>query len=277
MRTKGIFVLWLATLGIFFITASGWSNNIYEGTDKVKRPDIIKKKTKQPPKETSEPPKEAAKEPENPPPFTQSLYRDDKRLNADEALKRLREGNERFVTNRLLGPNRTPERRKATVKGEKPFAVVLTCSDSKVPPELIFDQGIGDLFVIRTAGNVADRVVIGSIEYAVEHLGAKLIMVLGHKSCGAVEAATKTDRAHGEIRTIVDMLRPAIQKAKDRPGDLLENATKANVRLVAEGLIASRPILSELIKEGTLKVVGGLYAPDTGEVEIIYNPCMAGL
>ncbi len=277
MKKKNIAILWIVALGIFLVTGTTWSNNVHEQDNKAKRPDVIRKKTKQPPKETIEPPKETKKEPENPPPFTQSLYRDDKRLNADEALKRLKEGNERFVSNRLLGPNRSPERRKATSKGQKPFAVVLTCSDSGLPPELIFDQGIGDIFVIRTAGNVADRVVIGSIEYAVEHLGARLVMVLGHKACGAVEAATKPERPQGEIRTIVDMLRPAIERAKDKHGDLIENATRANVRLVAETIMNTRPLLSELTKEGSVKVVGGLYDPNTGDVEIIYNPCMAGL
>jgi carbonic anhydrase len=202
-------------------------------------------------------------------------------VTAEDALKKLIEGNKRYVEGKLSNPRRNSARRTELAKGQHPFAVILSCSDSRVPPEVIFDQGLGDLFVIRTAGHVVDEMAIGSIEYAVEHLGTQLIMVLGHERCGAVTAAVQAvdAPAHNEgevcnICSIVNAIRPAIEKVKDKHGDLLENSVKANVKLVAEKLRSSKPVLAELVGDGLLKVVGGYYDLDSGAVTLTYNPCM---
>ncbi|MFO0752222.1 MAG: carbonic anhydrase [Thermodesulfovibrionales bacterium] len=194
-------------------------------------------------------------------------------VSPEQALRKLLDGNQRYVAGKTTGPNRTVARRSFVAKGQKPFAVILGCSDSRVPPEVLFDQGLGDLFVIRNAGNVADPVVIGSIEYAVEHLGVHLIMVLGHKKCGAVDATVKGGEAPGSIKSIVEKIQPAVEKAKLKQGDLLANSVKSNVKMVAEQLIREKPILAHSIEEGELKVVGAYYDLDTGAVAVTYNPC----
>ena len=145
-----------------------------------------------------------------------------------EALERLMKGNERFVKGRAIQPNGSPEHRRELLAGQEPFAVVLGCSDSRVPPEIIFDCGLGEIFVIRVAGNILDDVVIGSIEYAVEHLGTRLVLVLGHESCGAVGASLEGGEAGGHIDSIVNAIVPAVESVRAQKGDLYENAIKAN-------------------------------------------------
>jgi carbonic anhydrase len=135
-------------------------------------------------------------------------------LTGDQALQELMNGNKRYVAAELAHPNQTAARRAEVAKGQDPFAIIVGCSDSRVPPEIIFDQGLGDLFVTRVAGNIVDDVVLGSIEYAAEHLGVPLIVVLGHKRCGAVEAAAKGGDAPVHIRSLVEAIKPAIKKAK---------------------------------------------------------------
>jgi carbonic anhydrase len=135
------------------------------------------------------------------------------------------------------------------VTGQHPFAVILTCSDSRVPPEVIFDQGIGDLFVIRNAGNIVDDVVIGSIEYAVEHLHTPLVIVLGHQQCGAVTAALKGGKATGHIASVIEKILPAVADARKQPGDSLLNAIDANVARMVNELRASHPVLAEYYNE----------------------------
>ena len=202
-------------------------------------------------------------------------------VSAEDALKKLIEGNKRYVDGKSVNPRRNPARRTELAGGQHPFAVVLSCSDSRVPPEVVFDQGLGDLFVIRTAGHVVDEMAIGSIEYAVEHLGTKLIMVLGHKRCGAVTAAVQSFDAPAHkaaevcnICSIINAIRPSVEKVKDKQGDLLDNSVKANVKMVAERLRSSKPVLAELAADGVLKVVGGYYDLDTGAVTVTYSPCM---
>jgi carbonic anhydrase len=129
-------------------------------------------------------------------------------------LKKLSDGNTRFVTSHMIHPNISDIRRTEVAQGQKPFAVILTCSDSRVPPEIIFDQGLGDLFVIRTAGEVVDDIAIASIEYAIEHLGVKLIVVMGHQKCGAVDAAVKGGKFTLHIDQLVEEIMPAVKKAK---------------------------------------------------------------
>ena len=191
---------------------------------------------------------------------------------AGEALRKLLEGNKRYVAEKFSGTRKNAARRTAIAKGQHPFAVILGCSDSRVPPELVFDQGLGDLFVVRTAGNIADDVALGSIEYAVEHLGVRLIMVLGHERCGAVDATVKGGEAPGHIKTVCTIIKPAVEKAKGKHGDMVDNSVKANIRMVAERLKTSH-ILGEFLEEGSLRIVGGYYDLDTGAVAVTYNPC----
>ncbi len=191
---------------------------------------------------------------------------------ADETLQRLNEGNQRYVANQISAPNRNATRRAEVAKGQHPFATILGCVDSRVPPELIFDCGLGDLFVIRTAGQVVDEVVLGSIEFGVYELGIPYIMVLGHEQCGAVKATIETiekdAEAGGSIGALIEHIRPFVEKVKDQAGSLLDNAVRANVQMGVARLKES-PILAEAIKTGKIKIVGASYNLDTGAVEII--------
>ena len=190
-------------------------------------------------------------------------------VGGDEALTRLKAGNTRYVKGAAKHPNQNKKAREAVAKTQKPFAIILGCADSRVPPEVLFDQGIGDLFVIRVAGNLADDAVIGSIEYAVEHLGTQLVVVLGHERCGAVKATVDGGEAPGHIGTLVKAIQPAVTKAKDEKGDLLDNAVKENAEMVAEQLRESKPILEEMVKEGKIKIVAARYDLDDGRIEFL--------
>jgi len=187
----------------------------------------------------------------------------------NDQLQRLIEGNKRFAASKAEHINQSEERRIELAKGQKPFAVVVTCSDSRVPPEIIFDQGLGDIFVIRTAGNIVDDIGLGSIEYAVEHLGVRLIVVLGHEKCGAVDAAVKSGHAEGHIQNLIDAIRPIVEKEKKNKGDLLDNSVKANVLMVVKKLNSSEPILKEFVHEKKLTIVGARYDLDDGVVTIL--------
>jgi carbonic anhydrase len=186
-----------------------------------------------------------------------------------DPLKRLMEGNKRYVDIKYAHPHQTKYRRDLMAKGQHPFAIVLSCSDSRVPPEVVFDRGLGDLFVVRVAGNIADDAAIGSIEYAAEHLHAPLLLVLGHERCGAVDATVKGGEVPGHIGSLTRAIAPAVEKAKGKPGDLLDNAVRANVEMVTAKLAASKPILAALVHEGKLKVAGARYDLDTGVVELL--------
>jgi carbonic anhydrase len=135
-----------------------------------------------------------------------------------------------------------------------------------VPPEIVFDQGLGDLFVVRVAGNVATDTEIGSLEYGAEHLGIPLLVVMGHESCGAVTAAVKGGPPEGHIGALVDLIKPAVEKTRGLPGDPVANAVRSNVELVVKQLRSSTPLLSELVAHGKLKIVGGVYSLETGKV-----------
>jgi carbonic anhydrase len=195
---------------------------------------------------------------------------------ADAVLARLIEGNKRFVKGELVHPGRRPEDFAPLAEGQAPLAIIVGCADSRVAPELVFDQGVGDLFVVRIAGNAvggAGPFVKGSVEFAVAELGARLIMVLGHGSCGAVKAAVEhidaNDVLPGSIGGLVDVIRPAAAAAKGQPGDKLDNAIKANVKLGVDRLKGLDPILSKFVKSGELKVVGAVYELRTGEVKLL--------
>ncbi len=180
----------------------------------------------------------------------------------EEALQLLYEGNRRFVEGRVKAPNRNMERVRAVAPKQAPFAAFLGCADSRVPIEIVFDQGFGDVFVTRVAGNIADPAIIGSLEFGTLALGAKVIFVLGHSSCGAVAAAVKGDAVPGQISTLYQHLAPAARLAK---GDI-PTATRENVRIQAELLAQSSPVIAGLIKEGKLAMAGGVYDLATGIV-----------
>jgi len=183
-----------------------------------------------------------------------------------QALQKLMEGNKRYLSSKQAHPNQNAARRKEVAKGQKPFAIIVGCSDSRVPPEIIFDQGLGDLFVIRVAGNIIDDVALGSIEYAAEHLGAQLVVVLGHSRCGAVTATVQGGEAHGHIANIVAAIRPAVESAKPLPGDLTDNSIRANAKLVADQIKSSQPMLSEMAPSGKIAVVSAYYDIESGGI-----------
>ena len=163
-------------------------------------------------------------------------------------------------------PNTDAKRRTEISKGQHPFAIIVGCSDSRVPPEVLFDRGLGDIFIIRTAGNVVDDVAIGSIEYAAEHLGVQLCVVLGHSKCGAVDATMKGGEMPGHIGSIASKIKPAVDKAKGKPGHAWLNCVNANVDKIVEDLKSSKPIIHELIGHGRLRVVGATYDIESGAV-----------
>lgn len=193
-------------------------------------------------------------------------------LSPDEALALLIEGNNAFLRDELRVPDLSAARRLSLATGQAPFCAYVTCSDSRVPPELLFGRGLGELFIIRNAGNTVDTVAMGSIEYAVAVLGVPLVVVLGHEACGAVKAAIsvveKNARFPGAIDNMIEPIIPAVLEARSQPGDALENAVKQNVRRVVEVLRKeSDPIMLRPQEEGRLKVVGGYYHLDTGRVD----------
>ena len=189
-------------------------------------------------------------------------------MTPDEALQRLMAGNQRFVTRKRQNPHQTSERLVEVARGQKPFAAILGCADSRFPTEIIFDQGFGDIFVCRIAGNVATSEEIGSLEFGTLVLGAKVLMVIGHEKCGAVDATIKGAQVPGQIGSIIEAIKPAVERSKNQTGDPLENAIKANVLQQVENLKAS-PVIAQLIKENKLKIVGGYYDLDTGAVSMV--------
>jgi carbonic anhydrase len=194
---------------------------------------------------------------------------------ADDILQQLLKGNQRFVNGTAKNPRRAPADFRSLAEGQRPVVIIVGCSDSRVPPELLFDQGVGDLFVVRVAGNVvsgAGPVLKGSVEYAVAELWVGLIMVLGHSACGAVKAAIKHvddgDPLPGAIGELVNRIRPAVMKAKDMPGDRLANAISANVTLGVQTLTSLEPIVGPAVSRGQVKIVGAVYDLRTGAVAL---------
>ena len=184
-----------------------------------------------------------------------------------DALVRLKAGNQRFIAGKLQHPHQNPKRRAELVTGQRPFAIVLGCADSRTSPEVLFDQGLGDLFVVRVAGNILDDHVFGSIEYAVEHLGAQLIVVLGHQHCGAVQAAKETldskAEAPAHLNSLVTAIQPAVEATR---GADLEATIKANIENVVQSLRSSEPVLKKEVKAGAITVLGAYYDLGTGAV-----------
>jgi carbonic anhydrase len=187
-------------------------------------------------------------------------------------LQGLADGNVRFVEERQAPHDLGSGRRHELAKGQHPRAVVLSCSDSRVPPELVFDQQLGEVFVVRTAGNVADGLALGSIEYAVGHLDIPVIVVLGHRSCGAVKATLEVHQKHlhphGNVTEIVKLVMPAVLQAeKAGAPDLLNASIDANVILGAKALLKRSRLLAERVKAGKLKIVTAIYDLESGKVE----------
>lgn len=192
---------------------------------------------------------------------------------SDDAWGRLVAGNKRYASDKGVNCGDNFDRRLALVAGQRPFAVVLACADSRVAPELVFDQRVGDIFVVRVAGNIADTASLGSIEYAVSHFAPRLLVVMGHEKCGAVEAAVAAieGKAHltGHVAEIVGQIEPAARTAMTQPGDLLNNAIAANIRLVVAKLRASAPVIQPAVAAGNLRVIGVRYGLGSGIVSTV--------
>ena len=189
------------------------------------------------------------------------------------ALDRLMAGNQRFVDAQMQHPDQDPDHRlKLSSQGQQPFATILTCSDSRLPPELLFDQGLGDLFVARVAGNIVDPALLGSVEYAVGHLKTPLIVVIGHEKCGAVQATLESiqhhQTPHGDIAALVTAITPAVAVAEQRPGDLLDNTIRANAEQSLDAIKKSSELTGPLAS-GQLKAIAAYYSIDDGRISLI--------
>lgn len=203
-------------------------------------------------------------------------------ISASQALARLREGNKRFAAGRSKQLALSPDRRQELLAGQKPFAIILGCSDSRVPAEIIFDQGLGDLFVIRVAGNVVVPALTGSIEFAAEKLGTRLIVVLGHTHCGAVQVAIEElqrgpEKQSPNISALVDCIRPSLEPLLQSdfvhdPEVLWSQAVRANIRDSANQLRHTSPILERFVQEEGLLITGAEYDLETGLVDFFDYP-----
>ncbi len=187
----------------------------------------------------------------------------------EQALAKLMSGNRRFADGASRHPHQDPDRRRDLNSGQTPFAAVLTCADSRVPPELIFDQGLGDLFVVRVAGNIINEQLLGSLEYAAAHLHTPLIMVLSHSNCGAIGAVAGGADLEGHITSLAPAIQPAVDKARSMEGDLTDNAAREVARMTAALLTTSEPILAHLVQAGKLVVTAAFYNLDTGTVDLL--------
>lgn len=189
-----------------------------------------------------------------------------------DALELLYAGNRRFVGGKSEAPHRAPERLLEVAAGQAPFAAFLGCADSRVPIEILFDQGFGDLFVTRIAGNVAATENIASLEFAADALGVKVLYVLGHTSCGAVAAAAKAEPVPGQISALFQHIRPAVRAAR---GDVA-TAVRENVKIQAQTLVEGSTVISSLVSAGKLTVAGGIFDLQTGRVEPVELPFLKG-
>lgn len=191
-------------------------------------------------------------------------------ISADEALEKLIKGNERFIELKEQHPDSDKKRRKEMLKGQHPFVVILSCSDSRVPPELIFDQGLGDIFEIRNAGNVLNEHVIGSIEYAVMHCGVKLIVIMGHQDCGAIAATLSGVSETKYIKALEDSIKPAVEDCKKQGKEInSDNVVKAHVMQDINELLSQDNELVKYMKKNNVKIVPAYYHLDTGKVDFL--------
>lgn len=186
---------------------------------------------------------------------------------APEGLQRLMQGNQRYINDMLEHPNRTPERRQAVVSKQEPFAIIVGCADSRVSPEIIFDQGVGDLFVVRVAGNVIGPLELESIEYSAIYLHSQVILVLGHENCGAITAVVQGTTK--DIETIASLIEPSVQEErKKNPANLLEASIKTNALKMKNYLLGNK-VIQKLIEEKRISVHAGYYNMQTGAVELL--------
>lgn len=191
-------------------------------------------------------------------------------ISANDALKKLKDGNKRFVQLHMKHPDASKKRRRAMLNGQHPFVVILSCSDSRVPPELIFDQGLGDIFEIRNAGNVLNKHVIGSIEYAVMHCGVKLVVIMGHQDCGAINATLSRVSETEYIQALEDSIQPAVEKCKIKGLEInSDNVVKAHVMQDIEELLEQDTDLVKYMNEHNVKIVPAYYHLDTGKVDFL--------
>ena len=191
----------------------------------------------------------------------------DKPPAAADVLAELKAGNEHHATKHYQHPHQTAARQRELTTTQHPHATILSCADSRVAPEIVFDQGLGDLFDVRVAGNIAGDAEIASIEYAADHLGVPVLVVLGHQRCGAVTAAAEPGEAPGHLPVLIAAIRPAVEQARGMPGDTIDNAVRINVENVVRQLTGSQPVLAGLTAAGRLQVVGAVYSLDTGKIE----------
>lgn len=205
-----------------------------------------------------------------------TLVRQPEKVTADDALRELMEGNARFAQGKTTTPRRSPADFRAVAEHQNPIAVIVACADSRVSPELIFDAGVGDVFVIRVAGNVVDGAgvtVKGSIEYAIAELNVPLVVVLGHSNCGAIKAAVQhidhKDSLPGAINGLVELIKPAVSKVRGHAGDIYESVTRENVKSAVAKLRNLQPILAPRVREGSVKVIGGIYDLSSGRVRLL--------
>lgn len=189
-----------------------------------------------------------------------------------EALQRLKDGNERFYTGSPVNPHRTTKRIKDTASGQKPFAVVFGCADSRVPPAVVFDAGIGDLFVIRNAGHICSTYALGSIEYAVSVLDTRLIVVLGHQSCGAVTAGLQQQKQSSSINAIVEAIQPAVTDVEKDFNTALHKTIINHIGLTVEKLKNESSLISRLTEDGGVAICGAYYRLETGQVRFLTEP-----
>jgi len=203
------------------------------------------------------------------PVVAQDIIVQNKDITPDQALTKLMAGNARFVAQKRTTPNQAKERLVEVAEGQAPFAALLSCADSRVPAEIVFDQGLGDLFVCRVAGNIATSEQIGSLEFGTAELGAKLIVVMGHTACGAVKATIEGGRLPGQIGSIIDNIQVGVERARNNPGaDKLATAVKANASYQVE-LLKRSTLLGDLIDKKQLKIVAAYYDLNTGKIELL--------
>ena len=203
------------------------------------------------------------------PVVAQDIIVQNKDITPDQALTKLMAGNARFVAQKRTTPNQAKERLLEVAEGQAPFAALLSCADSRVPAEIVFDQGLGDLFVCRVAGNIATSEQIGSLEFGTAELGAKLIVVMGHTACGAVKATIEGGRLPGQIGSIIDNIQVGVERARNNPGaDKLATAVKANASYQVE-LLKRSTLLGDLIDKKQLKIVAAYYDLNTGKIELL--------
>jgi carbonic anhydrase len=191
----------------------------------------------------------------------------------EEALRQLLEGHQRYLSGQPLHQHQDRGWRATLAYSQHPFALVLGCADSRVSPEIIFDQGLGDLFTIRTAGHVLDNAVLGTVEYGLEELNIPLVMVMGHERCGAVQGAVKAvdsgNAIPGHLGALLAAITPAVKQVKDQPGDILDNVVRAHVRLTMRQLQTDVPLLAQRIREKLVTIVGVRTDLDTGDIELL--------